>query len=708
MKSKIIAALTALAVSAMAVIPAATLPAEAAVVRGNAVLLATSSGNSEENDTDGDGVTDNGFEYSKSGQTAEITGYRGTATALTIPLRISIPAAPSDDKADDKSDSKAQETAADIYDVTSISDRAFAGNAGLTSVTMQGGTTGSGSSSSSGSAASAPVGLGTIGSQAFYGCPALSTVTVPATVENIGDQAFSDCPALTAINVNAGNQRYISKDGVLYRYTGIKNQGNNTYALLQYPSGKTGTEYTVPADISNRLIEVGNGAFAGAQLLTDIVLPESVSSIGSGTFRNCIALKTIAIPTKVSVIPSNAFSGCTALTGVTMSEGVSDIASGAFENCYALESIDLPEAVKRIGDNAFYGCGALKEVTVPYGATAIGEGAFAYCPSLVRITVPATVTTIGNTAFNGTDGVTMYCHSGSQAAAHAQSHKIGTVLTYTVRFVSDTGAQLSAQEVVNGSAATAPDIPDRPGYKLKWSCSFSNVTSDLTVAATYSRAFTVTFIDEYNDKREEVQVEYGRSAKAPSWKMNGYTVKWSRSFSNVTGDMTVYATWKDPATGFVIDGDTIKPAKKGTDLTSGTATYRVTSTDVQNPKVSYVSNSNAELDSVSIPKTVTVDKVTYKVTKIESGAFEAKENLTSVTIGANVTAIGSKAFYNCKNLSKVKIKSKKLSSIGSKAFYGVKNKAMFYAYRSKLKTYQSKLKKSGIKKKTTIRLKAIG
>ena len=231
------------------------------------------------------------------------------------------------------------------------------------------------------------------------------------------------------------------------------------------------------------------------------------------------------------------------------------------------------------------------------------------------------------------------------------------------------------------------------------------MVSDLTVTATYARVYTVTFIDGYQKKTATAQVEYGKAATAPKWTMSGYTLKWSKSFSNVTGDLTVYASWKDPATGFIIDKDTVKPAKKNTQLTKGTAVYKVTVSDVQDPKVRYVSNTNAAATSVSIPSTVTINGVKYKVTRIDANAFASNANLKSVTIGSNVVAISSKAFYKCKNLSKVKINSKNLTSISSKAFYGIKNNATFYAYRSKLKSYQSKIKKSGIN--TTIRLKAI-
>lgn len=699
MKRRWIAALTAMIISTTMTVPQAPMMARAAdVVQEMGVLYAASNSAAEKDkdgvrNANGEYVSDNGFAYTinSGNSTVTITNYYGTATALTVPAQIEMSSGTSG-------------SSSVTYDVTAIGSAAFAGNAGLTSVTMQGGSAGSGSSSSS----STVTGLLTIGDRAFYGCPSLTTVTIPATVTSIGTQAFSDCPALTALNVTAGNQSYVSNDGVLYEYVGYNAGATgsyNTYTLLQYPSGKVSASYSAPAAIANRLTAIGQGAFAGAQALTDITLPESVQVIGDEAFRNCNALKTIRIPDKVTTIPRYAFSGCSALTSVSMHDNISEIAEGAFQNCYALSSVELPSKLNAINSNTFYGCSKLSEVTIPSGVLNIGPTAFAYCASLVKITVPATVKVIDDSAFLGVYGLTMYCHSGSQAASYATSHKIGTVMTYTVRFVSDTGTLLSSQEVVFGSAATAPEMPERPGYKLTWSSSFSNVSSDLTVTATYVRVYTVTFVDGYLNKKSTVQVERGKNATAPKWTLSGYTLRWDRSFTNVTGDMTVNALWKDSKTGFIIDKNTVKPEKKNTELTRGTAVYRVTSSDPQNPTVRYVSNTDTAATAITIPSTVTIKGVTYKVTRVDDSAFEANANLKSLTIGANVTTIGPKAFYKCKKLSKVKINSKRISAIGSKAFYGIKNNALFYAYRSKLKSYQSKIKKSGIN--TTIRLKAI-
>ena len=294
MKRRWIAALTAMMIMATAIVPQSVTVKAAEVVEETTMVGATTSAGVEK-DSDADGVSDNGYVYQANGTTATITSYRGTATTLTVPLRIEVGTTTSG------SGTTATTT---TYDVTSIGSAAFAGNAGLKTVTMQGGTPASGSSSSSTTAA---VGLQTIGDRAFFGCPSLTTVTIPATATVIGSQAFSDCPALTALNVTAGNQRYISNDGVLYEYVGY-NAGvvgtYNTYTLMQYPSGKASTAFTVPASIASRLTSIGQGAFAGAQSLTSVTLPETIESLGVEAFRNCSALTSITIPSKLTSIPS--------------------------------------------------------------------------------------------------------------------------------------------------------------------------------------------------------------------------------------------------------------------------------------------------------------------------------------------------------------------------------------------------------------------
>lgn len=77
--------------------------------------------------------------------------------------------------------------------------------------------------------------------------------------------------------------------------------------------------------------------------------------------------------------------------------------------------------------------------------------------------------------------------------------------------------------------------------------------------------------------------------------------------------------------------------------------------------------------NVVVPKKITVDGKTYKVTSIGANAIKNNRVIQKVTISKNVKKIGKKAFYGCKNLKTIIIKSKKLKAknIGSKAFEGI-------------------------------------
>ena len=82
----------------------------------------------------------------------------------------------------------------------------------------------------------------------------------------------------------------------------------------------------------------------------------------------------------------------------------------------------------------------------------------------------------------------------------------------------------------------------------------------------------------------------------------------------------------------------------------------------------------------------------YPVTEVKSSACKGLKNLTSVTIGVNVTKIGSKAFYNCPKLKTVTIKATGLKSVGSSAFKKIKENATIKVPKAKKKVYTKLLK----------------
>ena len=104
----------------------------------------------------------------------------------------------------------------------------------------------------------------------------------------------------------------------------------------------------------------------------------------------------------------------------------------------------------------------------------------------------------------------------------------------------------------------------------------------------------------------------------------------------------------------------------------GKATYKVTTSDLTNGTVAYVAPTNKKATKVTIPDTVVIDGVTYKVTAIEKNAFKNNKKLKTLKLGKNIISIGDKAFYKCTALTKVTIPDK-VKTIGKQAFYGCKN-----------------------------------
>ena len=143
----------------------------------------------------------------------------------------------------------------------------------------------------------------------------------------------------------------------------------------------------------------------------------------------------------------------------------------------------------------------------------------------------------------------------------------------------------------------------------------------------------------------------------------------------------------------------IKVPAKGTKLTAKGASYQVTSAAEKNPTVVY-KGSKKQKASVTIPDTVTIDKVTYKVTSIAANAFKNNKKLKKVVIGKNVTKIGKKAFYGCSKLKKITVKTTKLTkkNVGSQAFKGIHKKATFKVSKKKISSYRKIFKARGAAK----------
>ena len=260
-----------------------------------------------------------------------------------------------------------------------------------------------------------PEGITTIGASAFTGCTALEELTIPSTLTSLGSEAFKNCSFKVTINC----------ENVSFRGVGF-------------------TEVIIGDSVTT----IGNGAFRGCKSLTSVTIPDSVTTIGDWAFYDCDSLTSVTIGDSVTTIGWHAFASCKSLaefkgkfaadggrclikdntiiayaeasgTTYTIPDSVTTIGHYAFNSCSSLTSVTIGDSVTAIGEEAFYGCESLTSVTIGDSVTTIGDWAFCWCTSLTSVYCKATTppTLGGSSVFSENEsGRKIYVPEGSLRA----------------------------------------------------------------------------------------------------------------------------------------------------------------------------------------------------------------------------------------------------------------------------------------------------
>lgn len=519
-----------------------------------------------------------------------------------------------------------------------------------------------------------PYGVTDLPPYLFEGCKKLKEVTVPVTINTITTSTFKGCPDVVITGINTYTKNYAKQNNITFKNSGSKYNGliytihNNEVIIAGYYENIFSLD--IPEQINNcKVTSIWDKTFKDEYNLTELTLPETIRYIGDSAFEGCFDLIQVTNYSSLKIeygSDKNGFAGCYA-KNIRTSDNDSKICissendylfAGFDNNNYLIgytgneKSITLPDSFKNSSGKsvksyhiymyAFAGCTTLTNVNVSSSVGYIMNSAFCQCKNLSGIYIPSNVSKIiGNNVFSGCKkNLTIECFENTKAHEYAKSNKI------------------------NYKLLTAPKVPTS--------------IVDSMVSLEYN------FI-EWNRKgcKPKVTVKSGNTVLKEK---KDYTLKYTNS-KNV-GTATVTVTGKGNYTNSVKKEYKIKLLVNHSYKTDDYE-LRITklNNDGKSGTVALKKYIGPPSKKVNIGDSINIGNGLFKVTEIGKELFSKNMDVNSVTIGKYVTKINTRAFYGCKKLKSITIKSEVLKFVGNVAVKNINKKAVIYVPSSKKSAY---------------------
>ena len=416
--------------------------------------------------------------------------------------------------------------------------------------------------------------------------------------------------------------------------------------------------------------------------ITEIDIPESVTTIRYRALRECAGLTEVTLPSGLTTLGSESLCQCTSLRSILIPEGVTNIENYTFFECSSLQRVTIPAGVTSIGYQAFYNCSSLQGVTIPAGITNLGSSQYAGCTGLTwlewnavnctnngsmpaqnieQVTIGEGVTVLPSEFLMGSKVREVVIPNSVTKLEYRAFHSCDSLHSIVIpNSVTTMGAELFSHCSNLEEVFLPESITSLPNYTFYECRSLSNFDIPASVTTIGYQAF-------YNCTSLE-----GVTIPAGITSLN------SSQFAGCTG-----LTWLEWNAVNCPNSSSL-PTQNIETVTIGDGVTVLPSNFLQNSKItevsipssvktigSYAFNWCTELKEVYIPDSVSVlNEHTFgaclslaqahlpaALTEMKRSAFERCQSLKGIVIPAGVTKLGDYVFHDCDSLTSLTVRA---------------------------------------------------